>query len=147
MVGGQKLAVLRASCPRAVAAIAIALTLASCGPIQYLSKVSIEASREVAQAKTVGAEKHAVYEYWSAVTYLHMARQKAGTADYQLAIDYGERAHAMAKKAVTLSKERRQDGPRGPATKKSSPILPDADGRDEKQPPAVQVVPTKPASK
>ena len=122
------------------------LLLPACGPIQYISTVTFKARRLVAEAKTAEAEAHAPYEYWSAVTYLRMAREKAGYADFQNAKDYGDRAVAMARKARVLADERRRAGPTAspgstPSTKPKVKLAPD--GRDdETPPPAVKVVPT-----
>lgn len=125
-----------------------AALLAACGPISYISTVSVRATRLVSEAKTAEAERYAPYEYWSAVTYLRMAREKAGYADFQVSVDYGDRAVEMARKARQLAAERRQAGPdeahRGKASG-SAParkVRPRADGRDDEQPP-VQVVPKK----
>jgi hypothetical protein len=110
-----------------------------CGPVQYLSTVSVDATKLVSEAKTANARMLAPYEYWSAVTYLHMAREKAGEADFEVSVDYGRRAIAMARKAIELAARRREQGP------SARPIMPDADGRDEEAPPSVKVVPTVPA--
>lgn len=129
-----------------------AALLAACGPISYISTVSVRATRLVSEAKTAEAERYAPYEYWSAVTYLRMAREKAGYADFQVSVDYGDRAVEMARKARQLAAERRQAGPdsapgsdgaKAPASAAPArKVRPRADGRDDEQPP-VQVVPTK----
>ena len=105
--------------------------LASCGPISYITKVTVNATRSVSEAETANAEQLAPYEYWSAKTYLQMAREKAGTADYELATGYGDLASKMAHKAVKVAAERRRAGPQA---------IPD--GKDEEeQPPSLKVVP------
>ena len=53
--------------------------LSACGPIGYHYSVSLKAAQALAEAKAANAEKLAPYEYWSAVTYLKMAREKAPT--------------------------------------------------------------------
>ncbi|MCK5798670.1 MAG: hypothetical protein KAI47_15865 [Deltaproteobacteria bacterium] len=123
------------------------LLLPACGPIQYISTVTFSARRLVSEAKTAEAKVYAPYEYWSAVTYLRMAREKAGYADFGLSKDYGDRAVAMAKKAMVLTSDRRRAGPRGvpsqPKRLMSTKVKLAPDGRDEEQPPpAVKVVPT-----
>jgi hypothetical protein len=129
------------------------VVLPACGPIQYISTVTFKARRLVSEAKTAEAESFAPYEYWSAVTYLRMAREKAGYADFQNAKDYGDRAVAMAQKARELADERRRAGPsaspgtapgaKGPATKAPTKVKLAPDGKDEEQPPpAVKVVPS-----
>ncbi len=89
--------------------------LASCGPIDYLSTVSLSARRAIAEAKTAGAEKLAPYEYWSAVEYLRMAQEMAAYADYQVANRYGEKAEKMGSDARRLASEKAQAGPEAEA--------------------------------
>lgn len=115
---------------KGLGALSVLLVLASCGPISYITKVTVTATRSVSEAETANAKQLAPYEYWSAKTYLHMARQKAGTADYELATAYGDLATKMARKAIDVAADRRRAGPQaGP------------DGRDEEQPPTLKVVP------
>jgi hypothetical protein len=91
--------------------ICVALALAampSCGPIDYLHTVSLKARRAVANATAADAQRLSPYEYWSAVEYLQMAREKAAYADYEIAISYGDKALTMANDALRLSSEREQ---------------------------------------
>ena len=88
-----------------------ALVLAACGPVDYLNTVTLKATRAVADAKAANAEKLAPYEYWSALTYLQMAREKVGYADYEDAVSYGEKSEEMAIKAKKLAAEKGQEGP------------------------------------
>jgi hypothetical protein len=85
----------------------LGLVLLACGPIDYLNTVTRKATRAVAEARAAGGEQRAPYEYWSAVEYLHMAKEKAAYADYQIAIRYGEKAESMAADARRLAAERR----------------------------------------
>ncbi len=85
----------------------VALVLLGCGPIDYLNTVTRKATRALAEARAAGGEQRAPYEYWSAVEYLHMAKEKAAYADYQIAIRYGEKAETMATDARRLAAERR----------------------------------------
>ena len=82
-----------------------------CGPIDYLNTVTRKATRALAEAKTADAERLSPYEYWSAVEYIHMAREKAAYADYEIAIAYGEKAEKMAKEARRIATEKGQAGP------------------------------------
>lgn len=70
--------------------------VSGCGPVRYLSTVTVSASRSLAEAKAMGAETRSPYEYWSADTYLRMARELAGHAHFELAVEYGEIAERMA---------------------------------------------------
>ncbi len=85
--------------------------LSACGPIGYHYSVSLNAAQALAEAKAANAEKLAPYEYWSAVTYLTMAREKASYADYQNAWDYGERSEAASQKAKRIASEKGEEGP------------------------------------
>lgn len=96
---------------RLVCAAAMGLLVSACGPVDYLYTVTAKGTRAVADAKTAGAEKLAPYEYWSAVTFLRMAREKAGSADYEIAVDYGDRAVEMGRTAKRLASERAAAGP------------------------------------
>jgi hypothetical protein len=81
------------------------------GPIDYLNTVARKARRAVAEAKAVNSEKLSPYEYWSAVTYLRMAREKAAHADYEDANKYGAKAVEMGELAKKLAAEKGAEGP------------------------------------
>ncbi len=100
--------------------------LTACGPVDYLSTVTLKATRALAEARTANAEKLAPYEYWSAVEYLQMAREMAAYADYLVANKYGEEAAKMASEARRLAAEKAQAGPAATATggDESPPDLP-----------------------
>ncbi len=85
--------------------------LGACGPFGYLGKVSRDASHAVAEAKAVGAQELAPYEYWSAVTYLEQARVMMGYSEYERAFDYGGRAQQLADEAKR--KVHQHEGARG----------------------------------
>ena len=65
-------------------------SLTGCGPIQYITNVTFRAERLIEEAKVAEAKKYAPYEWWSAVTYLRMAREKVGYADHQAAAGSAE---------------------------------------------------------
>jgi len=88
----------------------LAAAVSGCGPLEYLNQVGGKAARAVADAKAAGAERHAPYEYTSAVEYLHKAREEAGYAEYQVAIDYGRRAEEFALRAQALAEEKSRSG-------------------------------------
>lgn len=88
-----------------------ALALSACGPIDYLNTVTRRATRAVSDAKAANAEKLAPYEYWGAVTYLQMAREKVASADFEDAVGYGEKSETMAIKAKKLAADKGQEGP------------------------------------
>jgi len=123
---------------RLLCAALMAAALVGCGPVGYLHTVSVGATRALAQAKAAGAEKLAVYEYWSAEEYLRMARDTASYADYQLSRRYGELAERMAAKASAIAAEKRAGGPTGTGAEETPPDLSPAgstgSGADETPP-------------
>lgn len=92
--------------------VAVVPLLAGCiGPIDYLNTVARKARRAVAEAEAVNAQKLSPYEYWSAVTYLQMAREKAAHADFEDANKYGGRAVKMGELAKRQASEKAAEGP------------------------------------
>ena len=83
-----------------------ALALSACGPIQYVSTVTFDAARTVAEAKSARALELAPYEYTGAQEYLHKARELAGYARFQEAVRFGRRAKELALKAKERARER-----------------------------------------
>lgn len=83
----------------------------SAGPYAYVYMTTLQATRAVATAKSANAEKMAPYEYWAAVTYLQMSREKATSADYEMAYNYGKKARDMADKAKKIAVGKGEEGP------------------------------------
>ncbi len=78
----------------------VALSVAGCGGVLYTAKVNgVEA--KVENAKELGAETSAPYEYYSARERVQKAKEEASRADYQDAIDLLDEAETFADKAVT----------------------------------------------
>jgi hypothetical protein len=117
--------------------VAVVLAAVSaCGPIDYINTVTIKASRAVAEARTANAEKLSPYEWWSAVEYLQMAREKAAYAEYQISINYGETSEKMAKEAKKISIEKGEQGPsaKGPsAADAPTQVVPSTNTPSEKE--------------
>jgi hypothetical protein len=113
--------------------------LLGCGPVEYISQVGNRAASAVSAAKLAQADRYAPYEFTAAEEYLHKAREEGGYAEYQDAIEYGQKAEdlanraraiAISKQAESASKSSRQTpaseheepaGSEGPATKRSEP--------------------------
>jgi hypothetical protein len=96
---------------RALARGAVLFTLATptaggCGPIEYLNQVSSKAATAVVAAKKAQADRYAPYEYTAAEEYLHKAREEAGYAEYQDAIEYGHKAEDLAMRARAIAMSR-----------------------------------------
>jgi hypothetical protein len=84
---------------RLVAGLCAATTLAGCGGVLYTAKVnSVEA--KVEDAKELGAESSAPYEYYSAKERVQKAKEEASRADYQDAVHLLDEADSFADKAV-----------------------------------------------
>jgi hypothetical protein len=93
--------------PRRLGALALGGTLfLGCGPVEYLNQVTNRAGTALAQAQRDSADQLAPYEYRMAAEYHHKAREEAGYASFQVAIDYGRKAEAWAAKARSLALER-----------------------------------------
>jgi hypothetical protein len=84
----------------------LALALSGCGPVEYISTVTMQASRMVASAKSARAPELAPYEWTMAVEELHKARELAGHARWQQAIQFGKAALDDARKAHQLAAEK-----------------------------------------
>lgn len=70
----------------------------------YVREVTIRAATSLERAKGDGAEKLAPYEYTKASLYYQQARQDAGHADYQHAIEWGRRSQDCSMRASALAK-------------------------------------------
>ena len=79
------------------------LLASACGPIQSTAWL-IDAHKSIDEARSQNAEAFAVYEWTRATLYFDKAREEAGYADYEQAVDYAKKAHAAALKAVEQSK-------------------------------------------
>src|SRR6478736_7631800 len=88
-----------------VAVLALA-PLLGCGPVEYISQVGNKAASAVSAAKLAQADRYAPYEYTAAEEYLHKAREEAGHAEYQDAIEYGRKAEDLANRARAITVER-----------------------------------------
>jgi hypothetical protein len=78
--------------------------LPGCGGTLYAFRVSA-ASSKLEEAKELGAEKLAPYEYYYAYEHLEKARSEAAEADYSDAINFAEIAEEHAEKAARLARE------------------------------------------
>jgi hypothetical protein len=87
----------------AVAFVALS-ALAGCGGALYAVQASAAASK-LEQAKEVGAEQRAPYEYFYAREHMIKAQEEASQGDYGDAIDLAETAEEYADKAIRLARE------------------------------------------
>ena len=92
----------------ALVALALAsLTLTGCGGTLYAINAS-NANSRLEEAKELGAEQLAPYEYYYAKAHMEQAQVDASEASYSDAINYAETAEEYADKAVNLSKAARK---------------------------------------
>ncbi len=91
---------------RSAAAAVLCVALASltgCGGTLYAINAS-SANTRLEEAKELGAEQLAPYEYYYAKAHLEQAQVDASEASYSDAINYAETAEEYAEKAVNLAK-------------------------------------------
>src|SRR3954452_14930497 len=74
-----------------------------CGGVYYAAAVN-GASARLEEARELGAEQLAPYEYYYAKAHLEQAQVDASEASYSDAINYAETAEEYAQKAINLSK-------------------------------------------
>jgi uncharacterized protein DUF4398 len=86
------------------------LLLVACGPVECLSQVTRRAQTAVNDAREVEAQRYAPYEWESATSYLHKARELGGMADFEAAIECGRKAERFATEARRLALERAGTG-------------------------------------
>ncbi|MEM1023960.1 MAG: DUF4398 domain-containing protein [Myxococcota bacterium] len=81
------------------------LLIASCGPIQTTT-VIVDSEAAVAAARLAQAAERAPYELAAAEAYLEKAREEHGRADFEDAVDLGERALQCAWEALAKAEGR-----------------------------------------
>jgi hypothetical protein len=85
-----------------LASLAALVTVTGCGGIYYAATVNGAASR-LEEARVLGAETLAPYEYYYAKEHLEQAQLEASEASYSDAANYAETAEEYANKAVELA--------------------------------------------
>lgn len=88
----------------AIYALVCGAGLSGCGHTLYAIQVS-SASSKLAEARELGAEQFAPYEYYMAKEHLEKARSEASEADYGDAATLSESAEQYADKAIALSRD------------------------------------------
>ena len=89
---------------RALLATLMGFASLGCGNTLYFFQVN-SASSKVEQARELGAEELAAYEYWVAYTHLMKAQEEAADADYSDAINFAEVSEEYADKAIQLARQ------------------------------------------
>ena len=86
--------------------VCIALVLSSSGCVGTIYAVKANsAASKLEQAKTLGAEELAEYEYYFALEHLEKAQEEAAQAEYGDAIEFASLAGEYADKAIELSRD------------------------------------------
>ena len=91
-------------------AVAVGLAVTGCGGVSYAIAVNSASSR-VEEAKAVGAEQLAPYEYYYAKEHLEQAQVEAAEASYSDAANLAETAEEYASKAIELAQSARRTRP------------------------------------
>ena len=82
----------------------LGLATTSCGNFLYAIQVN-SASAKLEEARSLGAEQYAPYEYYMSQQHLEKAQSEASEADYGDAIELSGAAEEYADKAITLARE------------------------------------------
>ena len=80
----------------------LAVLSSGCGSVYYAASIN-SASARVEQARAVGAEKYAPYEFYYAQEHLRQAQVEASEASYGDAASYADTAELFAQKAIEIS--------------------------------------------
>src|SRR5580704_15736686 len=92
------------SCSRVLRGAALAAALGGCGGVQYTVEVNSAASR-VEEARALGADQLAPYEYYFAKEHLQQAQIEAAEASYSDAVNLAEEAEDHANSAIELTQK------------------------------------------
>ncbi len=94
-----------------IGCLSIAVTASGCGPVLYMVNLS-GAQHAVEEARQAGGPQRAAYEYHYAVEHLRKAREFAGTAEYQDAMDMASVAEDYGNRARDIARGRGHAAPR-----------------------------------
>jgi hypothetical protein len=80
------------------------LAASACGPVESTSVIlDAEGACRAAEVEHAANVPEAAYYYHSAVQYLEKAKEEQGYADFEIAIDYGNKAKKLAEKARAIA--------------------------------------------
>ena len=96
---------------RSMQRVLLVACLAACGPVAYVQQVTFNADSKVEEARAAKADKWSPYWWTRATQYLHMARERAGHADFQAANKFGR----LAAEAAVEAKREGEIGEQNPA--------------------------------
>src|SRR5690242_7226669 len=98
--------------PFAVLLVCAMPAIEGCGSVYYAVSMSTAESR-FEQARQMGAEAQAPYEYYFAREHLRQAQVEAAEASYSDAASYAETAELYAQKAIDTMQAAKRDGRAG----------------------------------
>jgi hypothetical protein len=78
--------------------LVFALGLFGCGPVQSTAYL-LDAEVQIEAARTAQADKYAPYEWTAANLYIHKAREEVGFSDFEVAVDFAQKASKYANEA------------------------------------------------
>lgn len=84
--------------------VAALLACGGCGNTLYAVQANA-ASSKLEEARELGAEKFAPYEYYFAKEHLAKAQEEAADADYSDAVDLAQVSEVYADKAIRLARD------------------------------------------
>jgi hypothetical protein len=90
--------------------VGLALCATGCGGVHYAIAMGSASSR-LEEAKAVGAEQLAPYEYYYAQEHLQQAQIEAAQASYSDAANLADEAEEYASKAIELAQGARRERP------------------------------------
>jgi hypothetical protein len=93
-----------------VTAACAGLPCSACGGVNYAIAINAASSR-VEEARAVGAEQLAPYEYYYAREHLEQAQIEASEASYSDAVNLADEAEEYANKAIDLAQTARRTRP------------------------------------
>ncbi len=94
----------------AILAAGLAGALLGCGGVHYAIHINSASSR-IEEARAVGAEQLAPYEYYYAKEHIEEAQVEASEASYSDAANLAEEAEQYAEKAIELAQSARRQRP------------------------------------
>lgn len=82
----------------------LVMSVSSCGNALYAVAAN-SASAKVEEARELGAEQYATYDFYLATEHLQKAETEASEADYSDAANLAEQAEQHAERAIQLARE------------------------------------------
>lgn len=108
--------------------VVLLAAMAACGPIVYVNEVTRRAADAVEVARQAEADKYAPYYWTRATQYLHQARVKAASSDFEGANRFGRLASEAATQAAEQAAIAAKDPSKRPLELDQRDLAPAKDG-------------------